>query len=429
MSQTDKKNKLIKKNRFIIGMFIFISIYFLINLVPTMFSKTDDTMLPQVGSILSKTNAQGFVIKKETLYFSDGSGKLDTKIEEGTRVPAGIEIASLSMANSNSNISYEINQINEKINKLKETNERSLIKTENKDDNSIESFVDSIQANIKDGNYEDLSNNLNKINNDSSNEDSTLINQSLDSLNQQKDRLLELYNSNIVKYFSREAGIVSYEIDGFEDVFIPKEFENYTYDKLIVGKNINKTENNVENVKNTSFDVSSGQAIFKIINNFEWYMALKIDDFTDINQYEVGNSILVELLDSNAELEGRIIKINTSGNKAVIIVKFNDYLHNNYNLRFPIVNIIHYRKEGLKIPTKVIIEKDGKKGVLVKDISGIVIFKQISILGEVDEYTIIDKGNNNGYIEDNNGKSYKTVTLYDEIFLDPSSVLEGEILR
>lgn len=333
------------------------------------------------------------------------------------------------MANSNSNISYEINQINEKINKLKETNERSLIKTENKDDNSIESFVDSIQANIKDGNYEDLSNNLNKINNDSSNEDSTLINQSLDSLNQQKDRLLELYNSNIVKYFSREAGIVSYEIDGFEDVFIPKEFENYTYDKLIVGKNINKTENNVENVKNTSFDVSSGQAIFKIINNFEWYMALKIDDFTDTNQYEVGNSILVELLDSNAELEGRIIKINTSGNKAVIIVKFNDYLHNNYNLRFPIVNIIHYRKEGLKIPTKVIIEKDGKKGVLVKDISGIVIFKQISILGEVDEYTIIDKGNNNGYIEDNNGKSYKTVTLYDEIFLDPSSVLEGEILR
>lgn len=69
MSQTDKKNKLIKKNRFIIGMFIFISIYFLINLVPTMFSKTDDTMLPQVGSILSKTNAQGFVIKKKHYIF------------------------------------------------------------------------------------------------------------------------------------------------------------------------------------------------------------------------------------------------------------------------------------------------------------------------------------------------------------------------
>ena len=43
------------------------------------------------------------------------------------------------------------------------------------------------------------------------------------------------------------------------------------------------------------------------------------------------------------------------------------------------VNIIKYKHDGFKIPTRSIVEKDGTKGV-IKGISGIIKFKPIEIL-------------------------------------------------
>jgi putative membrane fusion protein len=424
MSQTEKKVKGRMKKRLCIGLFVFISIYFLISLITIIFSHSDDTILPDTGVIYSKTSGQGIVIKEEYVYYSEGSGQLNLLIDEGIRVPAGTEVANIVMVKDEASINIEIKNVEDKINKLLDTNAKSIIKNINSEENSdnISSIIEGIQTNIKNENYEAVESNINNLSSLSNGliPEKTLINQSLEALYQEKERLVGQLNSNFIRYFSKEPGIVSYEVDGYENVYLPKEFENYTYEKLTVNDMKDKDENK-------SLDVSSGQPIFKIINNFEWYMAIKTEDITDIKLYEAGQTMLIEL-DNGTELKGKIIAINITGDKAVIVLKLNTYIHQDYNLRFPLLNIVHYKKEGLKIPTKVIIEKDGKKGVLIKDINGIVVFKQISVLGEEDEYSIIDKGNNNGYIEEN-GKSYKTVTLYDEIFVDPLAVSEGEILR
>lgn len=424
MSQTEKKVKGRMKKRLCIGLFVFISIYFLISLITIMFSHSDDTILPDTGVIYSKTSGQGIVIKEEYVYYSEGSGQLNLLIDEGIRVPAGTEVANIVMVKDEASINNEIKNVEDKINKLLDTNAKSIIKNINSEEklDNINSIIEGIQTNIKNENYEAVGGNINNLSNLSNGliPEETLINQSLEALYQEKERLVGQLNSNFIRYFSKEPGIVSYEVDGYENVYLPKEFENYTYEKLTINDMKDKDENK-------SLDVSSGQPIFKIINNFEWYMAIKIEDITDIKLYETGQTMLIEL-DNGTELKGKIIAINITGDKAVIVLKLNTYIHQDYNLRFPLLNIVHYKKEGLKIPTKVIIEKDGKKGVLIKDINGIVVFKQISVLGEEDEYSIIDKGNNNGYIEEN-GKSYKTVTLYDEIFVDPLAVSEGEILR
>ena len=158
-------------------------------------------------------------------------------------------------------------------------------------------------------------------------------------------------------------------------------------------------------------------------------MAIKVEDRTQVEQYEIGQPLVFELYDKT-ELNGKIISLNISNNNVVIVLKLNTYLHEDYNLRFTPISIINYKKEGLKIATDVIIEKDGKKGVFIKEIHGIVTFRQIDILGVEDDYTFINKGNNNGYIHfDGDEKPKKTVTLYDEIFLEPNRVTEGEILK
>ena len=175
-------------------------------------------------------------------------------------------------------------------------------------------------------------------------------------------------------------------------------------------------------------EINLGEPIFKIIDNFQWYMAIKIEDKKDIEEYVIGQSMKIEL-ENGTELNGTITTINFTGPSAVVVLRFNTYLHNDYKLRHSSVNLIHSKKEGFKIPSKIITERDGLKGVYIKEINGIVKFKPIKVIGEEGESTFIDKGDSNGYIELVEGEPIKTITLFDEMFVDPSSVIEGEILK
>lgn len=84
------------------------------------------------------------------------------------------------------------------------------------------------------------------------------------------------------------------------------------------------------------------------------------------------------------------------------------------------------------IPNKSIVEKDGIKGVYIKDISGIVKFRPIKILTSDEEHTIVSEGNGSSKtIElEVNGKpqQFKTVQLFDEVFVNGSKLKEGLII-
>ena len=428
MTENKNYNK-INKSKIIISAFLIVFILFLYSLVNGLLSSKEKIVLPEIGTLYSKTKVQGITIKKETVYYADTNGQLNTLANEGERVAFGEEVANININKENSTIINEIDSINKQIDKLVSTANKSLILNNSnmEKEEVIENIISDLQLSINDRKYDEIIFNIDylKDSNNNTQNNETLIDISLSALQKEKDKLTHQLENKTEKYYSGETGIVSYYIDGYENVYIPKDFENYTYE------NISKAEIEFEdkhNANSCSNDVRAGQAIFKIIDNFKWNLAIIIDNLEDINGYEAGKRILIEFEDET-ELEGKIVAINITGNKAALIIEFNTYLHENYNIRNTFVNIIHSKKEGLKIPTDVIIEKDGIFGVLIKDISGVVLFKQISIIGVEGDYTYIDKGNSNGYIEEKNGKKYKTVNLYDEIFIDPYSVTEGEILK
>ena len=70
-------------------------------------------------------------------------------------------------------------------------------------------------------------------------------------------------------------------------------------------------------------DIDYGELIFKIIDNFEWYMVVKIDNMKDIDSYEIGDSINIVTDKAESEIKGYIININKEGNKGTILCKFN----------------------------------------------------------------------------------------------------------
>ena len=113
-----------------------------------------------------------------------------------------------------------------------------------------------------------------------------------------------------------------------------------------------------------------------------------------------------------------------------MIIKFSDKLHDYYNNRFPEVEIIKDKIDGLKIPTKAIIDKDSIKGVYIKDKSGIVKFRPIKIIGEEGNDTYVDSGNSNGNITlESVEKAVQTITLFDEIFINTTNIKEGQIIN
>ncbi len=427
MSQEIRGNRRIQKKRVIIGIIIAALIYMMMNLISTFSGGSKAFVLPEHYILYDKLPAKGIVIKNETVYKSEGSGQLNLLINEGDKIPVGVEVTNVSLLHDNSQIKQELLELDQRIEILSKGGLSTTkdVQEEGNVDLYNNKLIEKIQMDVNSDNFINIHSDIEEIRSkqDFMHSDGNLLNQSLESLKAKRQALLKQISGNNIRYYAGVSGIVSYILDGYEEILLPKDFENYTYDALLFDETTK--ENDIESNK----DVVAGRPIFKIINNFEWYIAIKIEDIEKVADYDVGQAIIFEL-ENDIELNGRIINMNITGNNGVLIVKNTDYLHNDYNIRFNNIEIVKSKKEGFKIPSSTIIDNDGVKGVYIKDINGIVKFRPILIFGQVGEYSIINKGNNNGYIElSGYPNPVRTITLYDEIFLKPDSIIEGEILR
>lgn len=425
----EKREKIRRKRRvFRIVIILFVLLYLIFRSVPSLLASNAKTILPEKGTLIEKFVTQGFVIKYETVVKSTSNGELEISSTEGQRLAAGVEVARVNSLNDTSSLKQELSQIEESISALEKSEKETKLTLNEKEkiQELQKSLVDELQNTIISGKFDEIYLLKGKLAvYDEKNKDisfsNTLVGQSLENLRSKRDNIHSEINSNHIKYYSSQGGIISYKIDGYEDIYLPKDFENYTYDKLNLGK--------LEDSEKKSA-IAAGEPIYKIIDNFEWYIAMKIDDLKQIEGFEVGDTIKVAINEEKGGTKGKIVSINLSGKKGVVIIRLNTMLHELYNIRFPEVNVIKSKKEGYKIPTKSIVDKDSLKGVYIKDKSGIVKFRPINIIGEDGNYTYVDIGDNNGNITIKGQKQpIKTITLFDEIFLNTVSIKEGQILN
>ena len=389
MLEEKRRTKRIRKKKWQIVLMGFVFIYLFFRGNSYLFATRFKTILPEKEIIEDKIRSKAIIIKKESLYRADGDGKLELLIDEGTRVAVGTKIATLTLLDEGSGLNQELNEINRKIDTLAKMNEDKLFVREN---------------------------NLNR------DEDDTLIRQSLEGLRKRQWEINEHISQNTINYFSKEAGIVSFSMDGYEEIYSSSNREDYRYSDI---ERISPKQISLNNG-----DIRAEDAIFKIIDNFEWYMIIAIENIKDISSYEEGNSILLTGEQIDGELRGNIEKIDIEKDKASILCKFNTDFYNYYNKRYMDVDIVRYKHEGFKIPTKCIIENGGIKGVYIRDISGIIKFKPIEILKEEDKMTYIYSGDKNNKIEiKGSDKPIKTVTMFDEIFLNTAKIKEGMIIN
>lgn len=422
-----KKRNRRKKFRLLLISTIFL--YLIFRSVPSLLANNARTILPEKHTLVDKTLAQAFIIKDESVIKATSNGDLEIFSDEGARLSAGTKVASISGIEDNSFLLEELDQIEESIRALEKSglDPGSMIKDQEKIDEIQDSLTMELQESINKGEFEkiySLKEELavyNSKDKDLSKTD-TLIGQSLENLKNRKEKISSEINNNRIDYYTNRGGIISYELDGYEEIYIPKDFENYDYDRLTLGSIKYK------NKKNKSKSVVD-EPIFKIIDNFQWYMCIKIDDLKEIEQYENRDMLRIQMKEDEEEIVGQIIAINNSKDKSVMVVKFDTRLHDYYMKRFPQVYLIKNKVEGFKIPKKAIVDQDSIKGLYVKDGSGIVRFRPVNIIEEEERDVYVEIGDNNSHISlPGEEETVKTISIYDEIFLNPNNIREGQIL-
>lgn len=429
MSYEKREKNRKKRKLFRVTIILSIFIYLIFRSVPSLLANNAKTVQPEEGTLIEKISAQGFVIMDETIIKAKNSGELERTSIEGERLAAGVEVANVNSLNDTSYLKQELETIDKSISALKKSeNETKLITNEKE---KIEDFqlrlVEELQNNVLKGNLEEiyiLKEQLALY--DSKAKDisfsNTLVGQSIENLKDKRNKIDAEIKSNHIKYYTNHGGIISYKIDGYEEFFLPKDFENYTYDRLNL-KSTSKTDEK-ESI------IAVEQPICKIIDNFEWYVAIKIEDLNEVQDFELNQTIRILINGDKQEVKGKIIAINPYEDKGVLVLKLNTMLHHYYDVRFPEIEIIKYKKEGYKIPTKSIVDKDNLKGVYIKDKSSIVKFRPVIIIGEDKDYTYVNKGDSNGNIQiEGEDNLVKTITLFDEIFLNTNNIKEGQILN
>ncbi|NLW39751.1 MAG: hypothetical protein GXY96_02340 [Tissierellia bacterium] len=429
MSQEERRLKRKKKQRrkwFVVSIII---AFLLFRSVPSLFASTFKTTLPERCEIEEKIATEAIILRRESLYKAEGEGIVEIYVEHGERVAAGTKIAKITFLEDTSTLDQQLKEVEDRIQVLAQTeiDVNRLKEDENQLEMDIDSIIVEIQNSIATGDYdktETLKDKLSIFHDKKRHigRDNTLINQSLENLKTRREEIKSQIANNSLDYFSNEAGIVSFKIDGYEEIYSVGNKEEYAYSDF---KNLASKERIVSNKDR----IQINEPIFKIVDNFEWYMIIKIDDVKDITNYEEGDSILLTGEDIIGELRGSIEKININGTKGLILAKFNREFEPYLEKRYLPVDIIKFKHDGYKIPKKALVINDGIKGVYVKDISGIVKFVPVEIIREDEEFAYISQGDKNSNIDVKGKKEkLKTVKPFDEILLNTSNIKEGMII-
>ena len=204
-----------------------------------------------------------------------------------------------------------------------------------------------------------------------------------------------------------KSGIVSYRVDGLENVLKTDGFEELNESKL-----------NELDVK-TGQIVSSSSEEGKVINNFNIYIATVLDSLP-AKQAETGKNVLITLA-SGEEVNATIhyTKVQDNG-KVLIIFKINTLTDELRSYRKISFNITWWSFAGIKVPNDAIIEDENHSKYVLRKNSAGTTKCYVKILKTNEKYSIISSYS----VEDLTAlgidiNTYKGINIFDTIMLYP----------
>lgn len=206
------------------------------------------------------------------------------------------------------------------------------------------------------------------------------------------------------------SGIVSYRVDGLEEVLTPDNFGALSKEYL------------------ESLDLKTGKIVAaneecgKVIDNFCCYIAT-ITSSEEAQNAQVGDDVKIRL-SNNIEVSAEINNIiNEEDGDIIIILKLDKQIEELINYRKITFDLIWWDASGLKVPNQAIVEVDGLNYV-VRNRAGYLSKILVKVKKQGEKYSIVEAYTNEELKElglsEKEINSYRKISLYDEIVINPN---------
>lgn len=199
-------------------------------------------------------------------------------------------------------------------------------------------------------------------------------------------------------------GVVSYMIDGNENIMSFANLKNITFDDV---KNM---DNSFVNLSRDA--VTAGEPLYKIYRNEKWYMLFWTDEETAA-RYEKGSVVTVIFEDGS--VTASVSSVRKQGTVYRVSLKCNRYYSELSDTRVKDATVVTRSVSGLVVPDSCITEEKGVKGVMVRNTYGEFVFKPVNILLDDGEKSIVSSDK----YYDSEGNEVLTIKIYDELIRNP----------
>jgi len=422
----EDKNSKKKKTRRLSGIgaiMIIILIIYLSSFTYWIFNTDIKTSVIQSGTIEESENGDGYIVRDEEIIKSDVTGRFIKEANEGDKVAAGASLATI-LKDSSVQLLERLSELDNRILQIeKEKSEnqaffsRDLTKIDNEIIDNIrqiallsnESGLLKVQKYEKD--IEELIKKKMEIMGNSGPADANLT-----AVKNEREEVNNQIKSGTSSIITSRSGIVSYCIDNYEDILNFNTIKNITPEtldkiKVTLGK---------QNMVRTS--INSGEPVAKIIKDFEYYIAVVLDQ-NKAGKFNENDSIQLRINDINRVIGGVIeYKSNAYDGRVVVAVKVDEALSETTDMRKINVDIINKYYTGLKVPLKSLLDMNTETmtAKILIDEANYAKAYDVKIVGMNDEYAIIDNID---------GVQQSGVKLYASYVVNPKNIQEGQMIN
>lgn len=297
---------------------------------------------------------------------------LDIKVQEALKGQTGI---------SYSNVKILDNQLDEKIELLSKTTDISKISEYQKQINDLVTKKAKLSG------------------------ESSAAGSYLKQLYNQRTKLEEQLNSGAEYITAPSSGIVSYKVDGLEEILTPNNFSTLSKEVL---ENLNLKTGQL---------IATNDECGKIINSSKCYIAT-ITNSEEAKNAQIDKKVQIRL-SNNEIIDAKIAYISQENEEeTLIILEIDKKISELANYRKISFDLIWWYSTGLKVPNQAIVEEDGLNYV-VRNRAGYLSKILVKVTRKNDKYSIVSNYSTEELKKLGFTETMKRISIYDELILNP----------
>ena len=327
------------------------------------------------GKIDVVHNGLAVIIRDESVQVAPGYGRAVYLVADGTAVEENEQIAVLYKENFDEGIVKQLYDVQEKI--VQYQQEQLIDKVVDNDltkvNNDLQSLVSEIQISVMDEKYTEAANmesSLRKLLESKQKllDLATEPDDYLTDLYGKESRLVSDINQWTVDIRASESGLVSFAIDGLENVLGISSVDKLTsedYSNLIqqIPKTYPTDQVEVEE-ELLEGEAQAEQALYRMIDPLEnWYAVLKCENS---ESYLEKGDTLEAVFDGQDPVSAKVYRIQKEKDYFLLTLEFTEQVKKIINKRVLPLRI-QKTVEGLLLPEEALKKSKGRQGVYIRD--------------------------------------------------------------